>query len=252
MSFFNVLTKVLWICPLVLQSCIVWIMLSRRAARIFPVFFTYTAVVLSREVILLFLKYPGNAYAFVYWTGESLAVLLGLGVIAEVVWHVFRPVPSLSFVTSAMIVLAVIVSSTAALLFFLTRGGPGADRVLEGIVLAERSARFLQACLLIALIALMSRLGLTWRSYATGIVAGFGIYASIALVAFEFRAHLNLLHQSALALINSAAYNAAAFVWALYFFRAWKDEPLDGLPRTDLAEWSSEVRNYVNRWYRQF
>jgi hypothetical protein len=48
----------------------------------------------------------------------------------------------------------------------------------EWIILQERSARFLQVCLLIVAIAMMSRLGLTWHHYSLGIAAGFGVYSA--------------------------------------------------------------------------
>ena len=48
-------------------------------------------------------------------------------------------------------------------LLLWTKGPAGVDVALEWIILLERSARFLQVCLLIVAIALMSRLGLTGR-----------------------------------------------------------------------------------------
>lgn len=252
MSFSYVLTKILWISPLICQAAIVAVMLRRRLVHVFPVFFGYTAVVFSREFFLLFLTYPGTPYRLVYWCGEILAVLFGLGVIVEVLRHVFVPIPSLGFVLNSIWILGFIVAATALLMFFLTRGGAGADQVSELIMLGERSARFLQASLLIVVVALMARLGLTWHHYSVGIVAGFGIYSSVALVAFEFRAHLHLLSHPALAEINSAAYNAAALIWVFYFWRARRNAPIESLPKTDLPEWNEAVTNYVERWYRQF
>ncbi len=61
----------------------------------------------------------------------------------------------------------------------------------EWIILTERSARFLQVCLLIVAIALMSRLGLTWQNYSVGIAAGFGVFAALDLALLELRAHLH-------------------------------------------------------------
>jgi hypothetical protein len=252
MNFSHVLTRILWICPLICQAAIVWVMLKRRLVYIFPVFFSYTVVVFSREVILLFLTYPGNPYRLVYWCGEILVVLLGLGVIVEILRHVILPIPSLRFLLSSVWILGFIAALTALLMFFLSRGGAGADRVFEFTMLGERSARFLQASLLIVVLALMSRLGLTWHNYSVGIVAGFGIYSSVALAAFEFRAHLHLLSHAALAVINSAAYNAAALIWVFYFWRAWRNTPVESLPKTDLPDWSEAVTDYVHQWYRRF
>jgi len=252
MSLSHLVTTTLWVLPLVLQTAIAFVMLRRKLVRIFPIFFSYTVVVLSREIALLFLKYPGNLYALVYWCGEALAVLLGLGVIFETLRHLLPPYPSLRLVLKSVWILGVIAAVTALLMLVLTNGGTGTDRVFEFIILAERSARFLQACLLIVVIALMSRLGLTWHHYLVGIVAGFGIYSALALAALEFRAHLHFVSDATLVLLNSAAYNLAAIIWAFYFLRSWRRTPVEHLPKTNLAEWDEAVTDYVDQWYRRY
>ena len=252
MNFSHLVTKTLWLIPLVLQAAITLVMLRRRLFRIFPIFFSYTVLVLSREIALMFLRYPGNVYSLVYWCTEGLAVLLSLGVILETIRHLFPPYPFLRILLKSMWIAGVIAAATALLMLVFTNSGTGADRVFESIILVERSARFLQASLLILVIALMSRLGLTWHNYATGIVAGFGIYSALYLVILEFRAHLNLLTDAALVLFTSAAYNIAAIIWAYYFLRSWRTVPIEHLPETDLAEWNEMVTDYVDQWYRRY
>ena len=87
--------------------------------------------------------------------------------------------------------------------------------------------RFLQVCLLIVAIGLMSRLGLTWRSYSLGIAAGFGVYAALDLVLLELRAHLHFLPDTAFVLMRSAAYNLGVAIWAFYFLRPHGGNPVD-------------------------
>ena len=72
-------------------------MLVRKLVGTFPVFFAYTVLVPTRDVVLLFLKYPGTSYALVYWVGEALALLLGLGVILEVAQRLVQPFRFLRF-----------------------------------------------------------------------------------------------------------------------------------------------------------
>ncbi len=251
MSFSQILTRILWILPLALQAAVALVMLRRSLVGVFPIFFSYTVLVLFRETTLLFLPYPGNAYALIYWCGEALAVLLGLGVIFETIRHIFPPYARLKLVLRSVWLLACILAATALLMLIRTHGGAGTDRVLEAILLAERSARFLQASLLIVVIALISRLNLTWHHYSVGIVAGFGIYSAVALAVFEFRAHLHLLKYPVLASLNSAAYNVAAIIWAVYFLQSWRVTPVERLPDTNLSEWSTTIADYVDQWYRR-
>jgi hypothetical protein len=186
----------------------------------------------------------------VYWCGEALAVLFGLGVIFETLKHILQPYPSLRIVFRSVWVMGGITAVAALSMLVFSNNDAGTDRVYELIILFERAARFLQVCLLIAVIAFMSRLGLTWHHYSVGIVAGFGIYAALDLAALELRAHLHLLTDAAVVVIRPAAYNLAAVVWAVYFLRPWRRMPIAHLPTNNLAEWSEAVTDYIHQWYR--
>ena len=126
----------------------------------------------------------------------------------------------------------------------------GGGRAFEWIILTERSARFLQVCLLIVAIALMSRLGLDWRNYSVGIAAGFGVYAALDLALLELRAHLHALTDAAFVLLRPAAYNLGVAIWAFYFLRPRGGKPVGGLPGTDLANWNDALTEHVDKWYR--
>ena len=247
----SLLTKALWSVPLLLQVAIAIVILRRKLVGVFPIFFAYTILVPARDIVLLFLPYSGNPYSFVYWWGEALAVLLGLGVIFETLRHIFPPYPFLGVVLKLVWILGGTAAVAALLILILSGGGTGADPLLESIILLERAARFLQVCLLIIVIALMSRLGLTWRQYSIGIVAGFGIYSALDLATLEFRGHLHSVSSDTFVLIHSAAYNLGAIIWAAYFLPSWSRSPVEHLPRTNLAEWNEAVTDYVDQWYRR-
>ncbi|PYX45344.1 MAG: hypothetical protein DMG79_19530 [Acidobacteria bacterium] len=252
MIFSHLLTQILWVVPLVFQLAIAAVMLRRRLTKIFPVFFSYTVLVLSRDIVLLFLPYPKSLYSLVYWCGEALAVLLGLGVIFETLRHLLPPYRFLRIVLKSVWILGALAAVTAMLMLVFSNGGTGEDRVLEAIILLERAARFLQVCLLVVMITLMSRLGLTWHQYSLGIVAGFGVYSALDLLALDFRAHLHFVSDNAFVLIRPAAYNLAAVIWAAYFLPSWSSIPLERLPKNDLREWNQAVTDYVDQWHRHY
>lgn len=253
MTFRHAITQALWLLPLMLQIAVIVVMLWRQLTKVFPAFFAYTFVVVSRDLILLFLPYATNLYSLVYWSGDGLAVLLGLAVVLEIVqtwvksFDFMRPVRTVIWVFSGM--------ATIVALAILTFSSPGAgsDRVLESIVEIERALRFLQVSLLIVVIGLMSRLGLAWQHYSVGIVAGFGIYSALDLAALEFRAHLHFLPDEAFIWIRPAAYNLAAIVWAYYFLRPARAETIVArLTVPDMADWNEALTDYLRQWYRRF
>jgi hypothetical protein len=241
---------ILWFVPLALQAAIALVMVSRGLARVFPVFFAYTVLVPSRDVLLLLFPNSGNRYALVFWWGDAIAILLSLGVVVETLRHLFQPYPFLRFVFRGAWIVAVIATASALALFH-SNSPRGADRVLESILLMERSARMLQVCLLIVLILLMSRLGLTWQHYALGIAAGFGIYSALDLALLQFRAHLHSVAYATFALLGSAAYNLAVITWAFYFLKPRDEKSVDSLPSTDLANWNDALTEQVDKWYQR-
>ena len=272
---FYLVTRMLWYVPLILQVAIAAVMLRRKLVGIFPVFFCYTALVVSVATVLLFFPTRGRSYALVYWWGDALAVLLGLGVIFETLKNILPPYPFLGLVMKLVWVLGGLAAATALLMLVFSTtvaqgtptGGPAAradeivhdtndlpkkkDPVLDSILLTERAARFLQVCLLIIVIALMSRLGLTWQQYSVGIVAGFGIFSALDLAVLEFRGHLHFVSDDTFGVIHSAAYNLGAIIWAVYFLRSWSRTPVAYLPKTNLSEWNEAVTDYVDECYRR-
>ncbi len=252
MSIPNFVTKTLWALPLLLQTAIALSMLRSRLVSKLPIFFAYTVQELFIGTALLFFNTAGNRYALIYWCDEAVAVLLGLLIIFEVLGHTLPKSSSLTFVQRSVWILAAMAAIAALLMLTLAKPGTGQDPMYDMIVLGERSVRFLQAFLLIVVIALMSRLGLSWRDESVGITAGFGVYSALVLVDYELGAHLHLMSSTAYVLLNTAGYNVAAMIWAFYILRPVRVIPIEHLPKTDLAEWNSAVTDYVDQWSRRY
>ena len=250
MRLSHLATNVLWLAPLALQCAIAVAMYLRGLIRQYPCFFIYTVLLPCRDFVLLFLPYAKHSYSRVYWWGEAGAVLLSLGVILEIIWHFTQPYPFLRAVFRVVWIVAVLALIAAIAIWFWSNGPSGEDLVLEQIILLQRSARFLQVCVLIVAVALMSRLGLTWQRYSLGIAVGFGIYAALDLTLLELRGSLHDITDTTFVLLRSSAYNLAVIVWGLYFLRRPKVEVVDGLPLTDLANWNETLSQHVEKWYQ--
>lgn len=252
MTFHHLVTEILWLLPVTLQAAIAFVMIRRKLVTVFPFFFSYTIAMFSKEIALMFVPYGRHEYAVIYWYAEAIAVLLGFAVIFEILRHILPSSSSLKMVLNAVWVLATVAAVTALVMLVWAKPGTEKDWLLAVIVLAERSVRFLQASLLIVAIALMSRLGLTWRDESLGIIAGFGIYSALALIVYEFGYFLHQMSSTVFVLLNSAAYNLATIIWAFYILRPARVTPVEHLPKADLAEWNSAVTDYVNQWSRRY
>jgi hypothetical protein len=243
------ITMALWIAPIVIQSVIVIVMLYRKLVHIFPLFFAYTILVPAREILLLFVRTHPNLYSPIYFFSEAIVVALSLGVIYEVIWHLIRPYPFLRrFAFRFFWIVAAVALVLGVIMFLSPSRSVQADHRLEIIILAERSVRLLQACWLIVLVLLMSRLGLTWQYYAVGIATGFGLFSASYLALLELEAHLHLITYETLQLLNSTAYNGAVTIWALYFVPSRRRKVIvESLPSTEIARWNEVLSDYLKK-----
>jgi hypothetical protein len=251
MSLFHLATDVLWLLPLALQYAIAIVMYFRGLARRFPFFFTYSLLLPARDLILLRLPYPGPVYSRVYWWGEAGAILLSFGIIVEIIWHLTKPYPFLRTVFKVLWIVAILATLASLAVLLWSNGPSGEDLILERVILMQRSARFLQVCVLIVVIGLMSRLGLTWHHDSLGIAIGFGVYAALDLAFLEFRANLHAVTNTAFVLLRSSAYNLAVVIWSFYFLRRREVNSVESLPSTDLASWNETLTQHLDKWYQR-
>ncbi len=251
MGFSRLATFIFWFLPVVLQALIAGVMLRRHLVRQFPIFFTFNILIPTRDVTLYFLPFLGNLYSSVFWWGEAAAIALELGSVFENTWHFIRPYAFLRGFLKVLGAAGIIAAAAGLAMLIWTKGPSGTDLLYEWLALSERSARFLQVCLLIVAIAFMSRLSLTWRHYALGIAAGFGVYAALDLIFLELHFHLHLLSYPTFVLLRSAAYNLGVAIWAFYFLWPRNGPRVDRLPGTELAGWNDALTPQVNKWYRR-
>lgn len=234
-----------WIVPLCLQPLIALSIAVRGQIRNFPIFFIYTLFVSARDLVLLFVRHHTRMYSWIYFLGEPLAILLGVAVIYEVLWQLIRPYETLRSLGLRLFWISVVMTVLVGLWMLFSELEQGEFR-MQSVVLIERSARFVQVTVLIVFILFISHLGLTWRHYTSGVVAGFGVAAGLQLALFELRS-TQLVSSDTFHLLNSMSYSIAVLVWAVYFFSPRREPGLSNqLPKTDLAHWDQILRRYLN------
>ncbi len=252
MNLGYVLRMGMWITPVILQLLIAIIMIRRGLVRQFRYFFTYCLCAPTRDVTLLFLQNRPNLYSFyfwIYWVGDGLLILLQVVVLFEVFSYLtsvharFR-VPAIRVFRTVIALSAVF----AFALFAIAVGNSGGS--IEVILLLERSARVMQVMMLVIAMTFISRLGLTWRHHATGILLGSGI-AGLQLLPAELRGSLHVISNSAFVWLKPAVYDCAVIAWAIYFILPQKQVTgLTEVPQADLIEWDEALKGYLYQWRR--
>jgi hypothetical protein len=219
-----VLAFIFWWASLPLRAVLLWPLSRKRIFRTFPWFFANILFSVIADTGRLLLGYQTGSYYYVYYGTEAAYALFGFAVMYEVFRHVlrdfrriwwFRPVFPLTIVLT--IVLTAQRTGNAPLRF--------RTWMVEWIVGAEMGERFLQVSMFVLLVALVTVFGLRWRQHAFGICAGYGLYATVALLASTKFYEIGTRFTFWWGILSVGAYNCAILIWLWYFSGPVTPEP---------------------------
>jgi hypothetical protein len=105
-----------------------------------------------------------------------------------------------------------------------------------------------QSGLLVLLFLFASYFGLTWRNYVFGIALGFGLIATVELLASALAAQSTSFAWAVFDLVPRVAYVLGSIIWVAYLL---SPEParaeLKTLPQHDLEKWNRELLQLLQR-----
>jgi hypothetical protein len=203
---------------------LLFLMLRNRAHRVCPWFFVYVAFGVGADVARFATDGHKDAYYVTYWATEAGYCVLGI----LAMYEVFRAVLRARVWWAHLIFPAIVIAATALSIARARSVPPQVGGLLLYIVTGEIAVRFVQVFVFIGLGALVSFFGLRWRQYPLGIAAGFGLYATVALLGTikfsDFGTRFTFLWRVS----SLVAYSFAVLIW-IWFFRApqKEDAPLD-------------------------
>jgi hypothetical protein len=221
---FSVIQNVLWAASFAVNVVLLFILVSKKRIREFPVFSVWIGF-LTAEMAVLFLIYrwgSDHSYSVVYWSCVLVDFLLQLGVVMEIARIVLRPTGTWIFDAWGRFLVSgcvgiVIAASTALLLH------PKANSSLDiweirgnlftGIIIVE---------LFSAMTGAANRLGLQWRSHVMGLGQGLFLWSTIAVLVDALHNVLGRYRWfTTLDNLRVSVWIAAAIYWTLVF---WKPE----------------------------
>jgi len=218
-----ILTFILRWAALPLQAILLWLLLRKRVFRTFPWFVAYTLFsVLAGSSRLVFRYYRGSLYPQVFYGTEAVYALFGFAVMYEVFRHVLRNFQRIRWfrpVFPLTIVLTVVLTG-------LRTATPGfRTRWAVWVLGAEMGERCLQVSMFVLLVVLVTVFGLRWRQHAFGICAGYGLYATVALLASTKFYEIGTRFTFWWGILSVGAYNCAILIWLWYFSGPVRPEP---------------------------
>lgn len=246
----NLLFVLLGVGTSLMQAAILYLLIHRRLRRELPFFTAYTAlhVVLVPFSDIAYGRIPYATYFYVFWSIETLTVLLGLLIIREIFLVLFQSYEGARRLAGGIFCAAgvVLLSLTA----ILAMHGPAepARRLALAILNLQRSLRFLQVGLMVTLFVLSRYLRLTWRHYVFGIALGFGFFAITNLAMFAVRFYVGYKSSSFIPFVPPVGYFFTVLLWLTYFLQKPPQRPLAGdIPVQNLDKWNDVLADYLKR-----
>ncbi len=228
------------------------LMVRRRLVRQFPLFFSYVTfhVVESSIALLIYHYYGRRSYPYLYewWTAQALGLALRFAVIYEIFSHVFRPYEGLRRAGAAGFKWSAVALVVLALLAAIAGPSNEPTFAVTGALVIGRSIDVVQCGLLVLLFLFASYFALTWRNYVFGIALGFGVIASMELLAAVLGTQFGSVSDILLATLPRVAYAAGTLIWAAYLL---SPEPprmeMKALPQHELEKWNQELLELLHR-----
>jgi len=207
-----------------LQAVLCLLLLIRRTYREFPIFFSYTALIVAGTVALWAVRSNAKVYFEIFWGNEVLGVILAFLALQEAIRSVFRNFlgmrwfrwlfPAIGIVMLGVAILRIILIPRPAFSLFTTT-----------ILGLEIAVGFLQFGIFIVFIFLVRLFHLRWGQRAAGIVFGFGVSAAGSLVAFLLRSEFGTKFSPLAGITPPIAYIIGVAIWLATFIKAEPERP---------------------------
>jgi len=249
------LLEYLWVAPhLLLVLCLIGIV-RRKGYLELPVFTLSQLFALIQFCILFAIAlkrpFPKDTYHWTLTVAKVVETLWGLAVVYELANKVlFTRSPTARFARP-------ILKASLATLVLLSAVGSGAfsdlsnRRVLNIFERLDFSSELIMAGMLLVVLLLTRTFHISWKNWTTGIVLGYGVYASIALVGAALRAGFGRRALIPVDVVQMAGFHVCVVIWLVYVFLPEPNkEPLVDLRKSDINAWDHEAQKQLEQMIR--
>jgi hypothetical protein len=207
----TVISNVIWCVSSLFEAALIWRLLQTRLFTQFPVFFGYIAFVFSESIVRVFF-YSGDqgVYAWVYWSTEFMALILGCCVMFEVYRKALAPYPGTAKMARNVLLFLFALALARAVNVYLTDPGLLLDVTSLHI---ERAMRTFQAIAIVSLLSLFLSYSIPFSSHLRGILMGYSLFVSSRVLALAFVGETG---KGFWYFAYSACYITAVGIWLTY------------------------------------
>jgi hypothetical protein len=201
------LSETIWGGGIVLEVLLLARGFRARLISRYPFFFAYSAAVLAMALLLIV---PG-LYDKLYWALQFLTLIIGYGILLEILNHVLAPYPGAEKFAKTSGLLAIAVIFCFALVFPHVRPqwSPGTS------VEFERDLRTVQAIFISGLLAVVSYYGIVIGRNMKGMIVGYGLYIVTSLISLAVRAYAGASFTVIWRIVQPLSFDVSLVIWAV-------------------------------------
>ena len=202
-------------CGNALQAVIVYRAFRARLLRTYPFFYAYVISTMLSFFLLSFVylahigSYSGM-YAKFYWPIQFATLILGCGIVWEVLNHVLAPYPGAEKFARVSGIVAFGIVFCLTLIVVLAAPGRSAAGSLVDL---EKSLRTVQAVILFGVLAAISYYRIPVGRNLRGMMLGYGVYVGTVLADFAIWAYAGPRLQSVWAFAPPLSYLLSLAIW---------------------------------------
>jgi len=208
---------------LVLESIILFRGFQGRILARFPLFYAYLFCVLLVDAVSrgVYILAPG-LYRNWYWGSQFLTLLVGYGVILEIVDKALARYPGASkFARAAVVWLFAAVFSYVLIQSLRSPGWSPAASYGE----LERDLRGVQVLVLTSILLIISFYRVSLSRNLKGIIGGYGVFLASSVMSLEGRTYVGPAFEASWKVILISAYLVSLMIWT---FALWFPSPAAG------------------------
>jgi hypothetical protein len=206
-----IVTNVIWWAGIALESSILLRSLRHKLFAKFPLFYWYITSVLIFDVAMrLVASRNHSAYEHWYWIGQLATLIIGYGVMLEILRKTFAPYPGAEKFGSVLIIgIFAVIFLFVAIQSLLAPDWTPASTTVE----LERDLRGVQALVLTSFLVIISLYGIRLGRNVKGLVFGYGLYIATSLVSLAVTAYAASRFEQVWNVLQPLSYLVSLMIW---------------------------------------
>ncbi len=233
------LNFLIWWASIAVESLILFRGLRHNLFGKYPLFHAYIACVLIFSVSMILVLGQGDDwYRHWYWVGQLVTLIVGYGVMLEILNHTLAPYPGAERFGTIMVL-----GIFAAIFFYVmiqTLRMPRWSPELSTLEL-ERDLRAVQAVVLAAILGIIFYYRIAIGRNLQGLIIGYGLYIGTSLVSLGVRAYAGSQVEAAWNVLQTCSYLLSLTIWAAALWSYQPNPVQEGLAGVE-ADYETLVR----------